>query len=59
MYIHVYIYIYTYILYGNLREQAEENVRKQFSTNTHRKLVLFLQKSPKVSGDLRESTGEM
>ena len=32
--------------------------RKRLSTNTYRKLVLFLQKSPKVSGNLQEFTGE-
>ena len=32
--------------------------RKRFSTNTYRKLVLFLQTSPKIFGDLREFTAE-
>ena len=43
--------------YG-LRFSTEANGRKRFSTNTYRKLILFLLKSPKVSGDLREFTGE-
>ena len=33
-------------------------LRKRFSTNTYGKLVLFLQKSPSISGNLREFTGE-
>ena len=36
--------------YGSTRE-------KRFSTKTHRKLALFLQESPKVSGNLRELAG--
>ena len=32
--------------------------RERFSTKTYRKLLLFLQKSPKVSGSLREVIGE-
>ena len=34
------------------------NGRKQCSTNTYRRLVLFLQTSPETSGNLREFTGE-
>ena len=37
------------VFYGNLREQTGE---KRFSINAYRKLVLFLQKSPKTSGSL-------
>ena len=73
IYIYIYIYIYyTYVyivllvalllslsllayFYGNLREQTGQ---KRFSTNTYRKLVLLLQKSPKISRNLREFTGE-
>ena len=43
---------------GFLRKSTGANGRNQFSTNTYRKLVLFLQKSPKVSGNLREFAGE-
>ena len=43
--------------YG-IRFSTEVYGRKRLSTNTYRKPVLFLQKSPKVSGNLRESTGE-
>ena len=34
------------------------NGRKRFSTNMYRKLVLFLRRSPKISGNFREFTGE-
>ena len=43
--------------YG-LRFSTEIYRSKRFSTNTYRKLVLFLEKSPKISGNLREFTGE-
>ena len=43
---------------GFLRKSTGANRRKRFSTNTYRKLVLFLQTSPKVSRNLREFTGE-
>ena len=39
--------------YG-LRFSMEIYGRKRFSTNTYRKLVLFLQKSAETSGSLRE-----
>ena len=71
IYIHVYIYIYIYIinmslertrirgralvLCGDLREQTGEN---GFPRTPYRKLILFLQKSPKISGDLRDFAGE-
>ena len=42
------------IFYGNPQEQTGE---QQFSTNTYRKLVLFLQKSLKNSVNLQEFTG--
>ena len=42
---------------GFLRKSTGANGRKRFSTKTHRKLVLFLQESPKVSGNLREIMG--
>ena len=37
---------------------ASANGRKRFSTNTHRNLVLFLQTSRKIFGNLREFSGE-
>ena len=40
-----------------LRLSTEIYGGKRVSMNTHRKLVLFLQKSPKVSRNLREFTG--
>ena len=43
---------------GFLRKPTGANRRKRFSTNTYSELVLFLQKSPKVFGNLREFTGE-
>ena len=44
------------VFYG--RPSTGANRRKRFSTKTYRKLVLFLQKSSKVSGNLREFKGE-
>ena len=41
-----------------LRKPTAANRRNHFSTKTYRKLVLVLQKSPNISGNLRESTGE-
>ena len=43
--------------YG-LRFSTEIYGSKRFSTNTYRSLALFLQKSPKISGNLQEFTGE-
>ena len=43
---------------GFLRKSTGANERKRFSTNTYRKLVLFLQTSPKISANLREISGE-
>ena len=43
---------------GFLRKSAVANGRKRFSTNTYRKLVVFLQRYPKVSGNLRKLAGE-
>ena len=43
---------------GFLRKPTGANGSKRFSTETHRNIVLFLQKSPNISGNLRESTGE-
>ena len=44
--------------YGFLRKSTGANRRKRFSTKTCRKLVLFSQESPKISGNFREFTGE-
>ena len=41
-----------------LRDPTGANGRKQFFTKSYGRLCLFLQKSPKVSGNLREFTGE-
>ena len=41
------------VFYGNLWEQTGKNVL--FCLKTHRKLVLFLQKSPESSGSLWEN----
>ena len=43
---------------GSLPKSTGANGRKQFSANTYMKLVLFLQRSPNISGNLREFTGE-
>ena len=43
---------------GFLWKPAGANRRKRFSTKTHRKPVLSLQESPKISGNLRELAGE-
>ena len=43
---------------GFLRKSAGTNGRERFSTKAYRKLVLFLQKSSKISGNLREFPGE-
>ena len=43
--------------YG-LRFSTDIYGRKRFSTNAYRNIGLFLQKSPKVSENLREFTGE-
>ena len=43
--------------YG-LRFSEEIYGRKRFSTNTYRNRVCFLEKSSKISGNLREFTGE-
>ena len=42
------------VFYGSLREQTGENGFPE----TYRNIVLFLQKSPKVSGNRQEFTGE-
>ena len=43
--------------YG-LRLSREINGRKRFSTNTYNNIALLLQKSPKISGNLRQFAGE-
>ena len=43
------------VFYRNLREQTGEN---GFLRLTYRNIVLFLQKSPKISGSLWEFTGK-
>ena len=43
---------------GFLRKSTGANGRTRFSPNTNITPVLFLQTSPKVSGNLREFTGE-
>ena len=69
IYIYTYIYIYLYIHWSIfLREYLSmgcglwfstgANGRKRFSTNTYRNIDLFLHKSPKVFGSLREFTGK-
>ena len=42
---------------GFLWKSTGANRRKRFSTNTYRNTVLFLQKSPRITGNLRELTG--
>ena len=42
---------------GFLRKYTGANGRTRFSTNTYRNIGLFLQKSPSISGSLREFTG--
>ena len=43
------------VFYG---KSTGANGRKRFPTNTYRNIVLFSQNSPKISGNLREFTGE-
>ena len=42
---------------GFLRKSTGANVRKHLFTKSYRHVVLFFQKSPNVSGNLREFTG--
>ena len=46
------------VFYGSLRKSTGANGSKRSSMNTYRKFVLLLQRSPKISGNIKEFTGE-